>query len=82
MRIGQLPISPPSFFTTATTDGRGGMSSAKSGQRVTGFSKVESFSSPGCCTATNRVLLSGVKQGPHSSAPSGVRRKCLVSARP
>jgi hypothetical protein len=37
---------------------------------------------PGGWTATNRVLSSGVKHGPQSSAPRGVRRKCLVSARP
>jgi hypothetical protein len=38
---GQEPITPPPFFMITTTDGRGGMPSLKSGQRVVGFSKVE-----------------------------------------
>lgn len=69
----QLPITPPSSRVMATTDGRGGvlLRKSKSGQRVEGLSKVESLYSPGCCTATNSVLLSGVKAGPHISASFG-----------
>ncbi len=33
-----VPITPPPFFVIATTDGRGGMPSLKSGQRVEGSS--------------------------------------------
>jgi hypothetical protein len=33
-----VPIVPPPFFVIAITDGRGGMPSLKSGQRVEGFS--------------------------------------------
>src|SRR5262245_9503370 len=76
----QLPISPPPFLTMATTDGRGGILSSKSGQRVEGASKLAS--SPGCWTDTNRVVPSGVKTGPHNQAPVGQPRKCLVTARP
>jgi hypothetical protein len=53
----------------AITAGRGGTPSAKSGQRVEGRSKVEPESSPGCWIAKKIVLLSGVKQGPQTSAP-------------
>ncbi len=62
---------PPPFFVIATTDGRGGMPSLKSGQRVDGFSKVEPRSSPGCWIDRNSVLSSGEKIGPHTSAPVG-----------
>ena len=41
------------------------------GQRVEGRSKVEPESSPGCWIAKKIVLLSGVKQGPQTSAPVG-----------
>jgi len=34
----QLPISPPSALVIATTEGRGGTPSLKSGQRVEGLS--------------------------------------------
>lgn len=44
----QAPIFPPPCFVTTSTEGRGGMLSAKSGQRVGGFSNVASPSSPGC----------------------------------
>src|SRR5262245_47574407 len=77
-----VPISPPSSFVMATSEGRGGMPSAKSGQRVDGLSNVESPPSAGCWTETKKVLLSGVKQGPHISAPIGTRKNILVSARP
>ena len=50
-----VPISPPSSLVIATTEGRGGMPSAKSGQRVDGVSKAEPLSSPGCWMATKRV---------------------------
>ena len=33
-----VPTTPPPFFVIATTDGRGGMPSLKSGQRVEGSS--------------------------------------------
>ena len=77
---GQPPIGPSLCDVIATTEGRGGMSGLKSGQRVAGSSKVEarskpwnSFvpSAPGCWTATKSVRASGVKQGPHISAPTG-----------
>src|ERR1041384_5621920 len=55
----------------ARTDERGGRSSRKSGQRVEGFSHVEPFSSPGCCTARNSVVPSGVNAGPQISEPRG-----------
>ena len=55
----------------ATTDGRGGIPSLKSGQRVDGFSKVDPASSPGCWIATNMVVSSGVSSGPQTSAPAG-----------
>ena len=42
----QPPIRPPSSLVIATTDGRGGTPSAKSGQRVDGFSKVEAKPPP------------------------------------
>lgn len=72
--VGYSPITPPSSLVIATIEGRGGMSARKSGQRVDGLSKVEPASSDaGCCTATNSVRLSGVKHGPHISAPVGVR---------
>ena len=47
----------------------------ETGQRVLGWSKLLPSSSPGCWMATNRVLLSGVKAGPQSSAPRGQPRK-------
>jgi hypothetical protein len=40
-------ILPPPFLVMTTTDGRGGIPALKSGQRVAGFSKVESLSNPG-----------------------------------
>ena len=58
----------------ATMDGRGGIPASKSGQRVEGVSNVDPGSWPGCCTATNSVVSSGVKQGPHNSAPRGAFR--------
>jgi len=67
----QEPITPPPRFVIATTEGRGGMPSLKSGQRVEGLSKVEPLSSPGCWTARKKVWSSGVKIGPHTSAPVG-----------
>jgi hypothetical protein len=56
----------------AKIDGRGGMPSLKSGQRVEGFSKVEPESSPGCWTAMKKVRSSGVKIGPQTFAPDAV----------
>src|SRR3954467_3820123 len=81
----QTPILPPPLRVIATRDGRGGKSGLKSGQRVAGSSNVESLpqafhslpSSAGCWTATNSVCRSGVKQGPHISAPAGQRKKCF-----
>src|SRR5688500_5099749 len=82
---GYTPILPPLCLVIATIDGRGGMPGLKSGQRVGGSSKVDGRpkagqscpSSPGCCTATNMVSSSGVNTGPHISAPTGHRQKCL-----
>ena len=60
---------------------------SKSGQRVTGSLKVDGRpkpmkasvpSAPGCCTARNNVSPSGVKQGPHISAPIGTRKKSFA----
>lgn len=70
---------PLPFLGAATTDGRGGMSSLKSGHLFAGSSKVETLSNPensfvppveGCCTAKKTLSASGVKQGPHISAPA------------
>src|SRR5215213_3160183 len=66
-------ILPPPCLVMTTTAGRGGTPSWKSGQR--------SPSSPGCCTARSRAVTSGVKIGPHISAPAGQRKKCLEVAR-
>src|SRR4028119_953333 len=85
MSRDHMPILPPPRFVIATIDGRGGIPGLKSGHRVGGSSKVEGRpkagqscpSSPGCCTATNIVSSSGVKIGPHISAPIGHRKKCL-----
>ena len=83
---GQVPISSPSLWVMATTEGRGGRLSAKSGQRVVSLSSV-SESSAGCWTETNSVVPSGVKHGPRHfragrageeqpRAPRGPRRRC------
>lgn len=58
---GQLPITPPSFLVMATTAGRGGIFGLKSGHRDAGFEKLAPGSDPGCCTATKKVVPSGVK---------------------
>ena len=65
--LRHLAILPPPLRVMATTDGRGGISSAKSGHRVNGLSNVDnpdvvsSGVSPGCCTATKKVSMSGVR---------------------
>src|SRR5262245_27054287 len=81
LALAYTPIFPPPRLVIASTEGRGGMSGLKSGQRVDGVSKSAgcafgSFSSasPGCCTARNNVSSSGVKNGPHISAPTGTRK--------
>ena len=86
---GGQAILPPPRLVMASTEGRGGRSSLKSGQRVTGSLKVDGRpkpikasapSAPGCCTARNNVSPSGVKQGPHISAPIGTRIEELRGA--
>ena len=62
---------------TATTLGRGGIRSSKSGQRVRGVSNVAPLPSPGCCTARKRLRPSGVNFGPHTSAPAGALKNAL-----
>jgi hypothetical protein len=87
---GYPPILPPPGLRTATTDGLGGVPSLKSGQRVAGSSKVEARSKPGNflvpsvpgrCTARNTVSESGVKHGPHISAPIGTLKNNFEVAR-
>ena len=61
--------------------GAGGMSGRKSGHRVAGSSKVELRPNGAVLHPIGARMLNGeehslaVKQGPHSSAPTGARKK-------
>ena len=83
----QVDMSPqqlsPSVRRVAIVGGAPVVFECKSGQRVAGSSKLDDLpnsgqslvlSVAGCCTARNRVLSSGVKTGPHISAPTGTRK--------